>query len=200
VLGSTIAACTALALALVLPSSSAHVNAWRLGDCQAVGKQGATKYVLCFRPNRNEHGVFLARRGGTVHRLDIRPPGATASAADAGRVGHWAWAALSPDGRMFVAEWSAECEVPTGFFVRTGSPPRPVTGERDWAKSPESSVFGWTTDRRAIVRLPKSICGSTGPAGLYLISPGGARKRIAGLALHPKRSLTARPVAALLGP
>jgi hypothetical protein len=100
---------------------------------------------------------------------------------------------------MFVAEWSGECEVPTGFFVWAGAAARPVTGEADWAKSPESTVLGWTTDGRAIVRVAKSSCGFAGAPGLYLISPAGMRTRIGGPALHPKRSLKARPVAVLLG-
>jgi hypothetical protein len=99
---------------------------------------------------------------------------------------------------MFVAEWSAECEVPIGFFVRAGKATRPVTGEVDWAKSPESTVLGWTTDGRAIVRIAKTSCGFTGKPGLYLISPAGVRTRIGGLGLHPTRSLKARPVATLL--
>jgi hypothetical protein len=192
-------ACVAIPGALYASSAHAASTAWPPSQCQVVGSDRGTTYALCFRPNRNAHGTFLARHGNTVRRLDVRPPGPTPSAAGAGRVGHWAWAALSPDGRMFVAEWSGECEVPNGFFVRAHSAPRPVTGEADWARSPESTVVGWTTDGRAIVRVARSSCGFGGAPGLYVISPSGARTRIGGLDLRPKRSLEPRPVAALLG-
>jgi hypothetical protein len=192
-------ACIAIPGALYASSAHASTTAWPPSQCQVVGRDHATTYALCFQPNRNAHGTVLARHGGSVRTLDVRPPGPTPSAAGAGRAGHWAWAALSPDGRLFVAEWSGECEVPNGFFVRAHSAPRPVTGEADWAKSPESTVMGWTTDGRAIVRVAKSSCGFGGAPGLYVISPSGARTRIGGLDLHPKRSLEPRPVAALLG-
>jgi hypothetical protein len=205
--GIAIAAGAAMLHLVAIPgglfASSAHASstAWPPSHCQIVGSDRATTYALCFRPNRDAHGTFLARHGNRVRRLDIRPPGPTPSAADAGRVGHWAWAALSPNRRMFVAEWSGECEVPNGFFVRAHSAPRPVTGETDWAKSPDSAVMGWTTDGRAIVRVGTSGrgCGSGRAPGVYVISPSGVRTRIGGVDLHPKRSLEPRPVASLRG-
>jgi hypothetical protein len=163
-----------------------------------VGKRGAATYLLCFHPNRSEHGTFFVRRAGTTKRIDIRAPGAAPTAAAAGRVGHWAWAALSPDGKTFVAQWSAECEVPIGFFVSVGEKPRPVTGEADWAKSPESTVYGWTTDGRAIVRISKSVCGTRGGPGVYAISPSGRSERLGDLTIRTSRSLVPRSVTSLL--
>jgi hypothetical protein len=149
--------------------------------------------LLCFRANRNEHGTLVAKQGSTLRILSLRPPGPTRSASDAGRVGHWAWAALSPNGETFLAQWSAECEVPISFFVRPGARPTPVTGEQDWAKTPESHAYGWTTDGRAIVQLPHGVCGgSARKAGVYLISPAGAQTRVAPVTSRLSRSLAPR--------
>jgi hypothetical protein len=185
----------AVSIALWVTASSSATSA---SDCQTVGKRVAATYLLCFHPNRDEHGTFFVRNAGTTKRIDVRAPGPTPSAAAAGRVGHWAWAALSPDGTTFVAQWSAECEVPIGFFVGIGEKPRPVTGEANWAKSPESTVYGWTTDGRAIVRISKSVCGLRGGPGVYAISPSGRSERLGDLTIRTSRSLTPRTVTSLL--
>jgi hypothetical protein len=187
---------SALLIALVGAASS---NAATSSDCQTVGKHGASTYLLCYTPPRFEHGAFFVRRAGSrMKRLDVRAPGSTPTAADAGRVGHWTWAALSPDGKTFVAQWSAECETPFGFFARVGHAPRPVTGEADWAKSPASTVQGWTTDGRAIVRIPRSSCGRPGGPGVYVIARDGREERIGDLTIVTPRSLRPRTVTALL--
>ena len=183
-------------LAAVARSPSAR---WRPHDCQQVGRHGATMYLLCFRINRNEHGTFIAKRGSDERILAIRKPGPTPTATDAGRVGHWDWAALSPDGSTFLGQWSSECEIPIAFFARLdGTSVLPVTGEKDWARSPVSIAYGWTTDGRAIVRLPRNICAGipSKRAGVYLISMAGWRLRI-----HPphviRKSTRPRPLATL---
>ena len=90
-----------------------------------------------------------------------------------GWVGHWASLALSPDGETILARWSGECETSTAYFVSVGSgKPRPVTGERDLSKAPESSPIGWAKDGRARVRLFASACGiAAHRPGVYLIDP-----------------------------
>jgi hypothetical protein len=186
----------AAAVALCAATTSAASSS---RDCQTVGTRGASTYLLCFHANRNEHGTFFVRRAGTTKRLDVRAPGSTQSAADAGRVGHWAWAALSPGGGSFVAQWSAECETPIGFFVDVGTKPQPVTGEADWAKSPASTVHGWTTDGRAIVRILRSSCGTPGAPGVYVIARDGRKERIGDLpSIRTRRSLKPRTVGSLL--
>lgn len=148
-------------------------------DCQAVGTTAEGTVHLCFDPAAGDaHGRFVLARASTSRELEISPPAPTPTASDAGRVGHWAWAALGPDGKTILAQWSAECEVPIAFFVdvESGSP-TPVTGEADWARSPESLALGWTTDGRAIVFMPKRApCGSGARSpGVYLYSvPGEA--------------------------
>ena len=90
-----------------------------------------------------------------------------------GWVGHWASLALSPDEETILARWSGECESSMAFFVPAkGGSPRPVTGERDLSKAPESSPIGWAEDGRARVRLFQGGCGlgATKP-GVYLIDP-----------------------------
>lgn len=148
------------------------------GPCQLVGRTDEGMLRLCFKPNRGDgHGQFILVSGGTARAVSVTPPGPTPTASDAGKAGHWAWAALSPDRTTILAQWSAECEVPIAFFVDLGvGVPAPVTGEEDWASSPQSVALGWTTDGRAIVFLPKGPpCGSgAGKPGLYLYSAPGA--------------------------
>jgi hypothetical protein len=135
-------------------NNSLPTSAKDRGDCQTAGEAGAERLQLCFKPNADDHGRFFLENGSSERRLAVSPPGPTPSAAAAGLVGHWAWAALSPNGKTILAQWSAECEVPIAFLVdiRVGSP-RPITGEEDWAKAPVSVALGWTTDGRAIALL-----------------------------------------------
>ena len=146
------------------------------GDCQRVGTFRGEALRLCFKPNANDHGRFVLASGTTARELAISPPGSTPTATDAGKVGHWAWAAVSPDEKTLLAQWSAECEVPLAFLVDLANgTPTPVTGESDWANSPESVALGWTTDGRAIVFLPHGpACGSgVSRPGVYLYSESG---------------------------
>ena len=102
--------------------------------------------------------------------------------------GYWPDAWLSPDGRALLAQWSGECEIPTAFFVPArGGPMRPVTGERDWRKSPESVALGWMADGRARVRLLGGLCGHAGdPPGIYAIDPRtGEATLLRELPAHP---------------
>jgi hypothetical protein len=88
-------------------------------------------------------------------------------------VGHWRWAAASPDGKTILAQWSAECEVPQAYLLDAeGGKPRPLAPDYAF-----SEAYGWTTDGRAIVFLPKlPACGTEFKPGLYLISPDGRQR------------------------
>ena len=92
--------------------------------------------------------------------------------------GQWGDVWLAPDGRTLLLQWWGECESPRAFFTRTrgGGRLRPVTGERDWRKSPESVGLGWAADGRARVLLLQGYCG---PAhrepGEYLIDPASGK-------------------------
>lgn len=146
------------------------------GDCQRVGTFHGEAVRLCFEPNANDHGRFVLASGTTARELAVSPPGPTPTASDAGKAGHWAWAAVSPDEKTLLAQWSGECEVPLAFLVDLANGiPTPVTGESDWAQSPMSVVFGWTTDGRAIVFLPQGggCGGGASPPGVYLYSQAG---------------------------
>jgi hypothetical protein len=158
------------------PRGSTQPQPASLDDCQAVGSSAGATIHLCFEPEGGEHGRFIVETGSTLRELPISPPGPTASASDAGKAGHWAWAALSPDRTTILAQWSAECEVPIAFLAKAGGgSPRPVTGEDDWTESPESVALGWTTDGRALVFLPKGpACGSgVNAPGVYAYSTTG---------------------------
>lgn len=186
-----------------------RVATWRAKDCQPAGSHGSSSYQLCWRPVGNEHGAFLRVEGEKKTALPLAPPGPTPSAKYAGRDGHWYWAALSPDGTRFLAQWSGDCEAPTSFFVSlAGGKPAPVSGERDWAKSPETSAYGWTPDGRAIVFIPtRPACGSgIFRPGIYLVSEN-CRRRLLWAGNDPparlRRSLEPRTPArlrAILGP
>ncbi len=95
-------------------------------------------------------GATMEAREGDGWRVLAREP---RGALRAGK--EWgAWGAVwpSPDGRTILAEWSTECDTHYSFFVPAeGGRPRPVTGERDWRKSPPSLPQGWAPDGRARV-------------------------------------------------
>ena len=100
-----------------------------------------------------------------------KPPGA--------KVGHWAKAYLSPDGKTLLAEWSSECEVPYAFRVPvSGGTLRVITGEDDWAKARPSVADGWTDDGRAIVEVWRNDCGARGARDMYLVAQDGTRTAI----------------------
>jgi hypothetical protein len=146
------------------------------GKCQRIGTFQGEALRLCFEPNANDHGRFVLASGTTARELAVSRPGPTPTAAEAGKAGHWSWAAVSPDEKTLLAQWSGECEVPLAFLVDLAKgAPTPVTGESDWAESPISVALGWTTDNRAIVFLPKGgSCGDgASPPGVYLYSHAG---------------------------
>jgi hypothetical protein len=184
------------------PAPTTGTVAAKLRDCQTVGPDARGAILLCQERGHNNHGTFVVDDGGRRQLLAVRTPGPTETASDAGRVGHWDWAALSPDGSTLLAQWSAECEVPIAFFVSPqGGIPEVVSGEDDWATSPTSIALGWTTDGRAIVLFPEvSPCGTAGKAGLYLINTDGTHTRIRGadrFATNLPRSIRPRSVAEL---
>jgi hypothetical protein len=133
----------------------------RIQHCNGIAADLAFHYAIC--ANR------FVRDG---EELAIgKPPGA--------KVGHWAKAFLSPDGKTFLAQWSAECEVPFAFLVPVrGGVPRVVTGEADWTEAPRSSADGWTEDGRAIVEISRGECGAPSRGELYLVASGGQRTAI----------------------
>lgn len=178
-----------------------HVE-FPLDGCLRIGRTEEGPLRLCTA--HGEHGTFVLGEGDTAELVDVPSPGPTPTAPDAGRAGHWAWAALSPDGTTLIAQWSGECESPVAFFVSLpAGAPRPATGELDWAKAPESEALGWTNDGRAIVFLPRpGGCGSApGKPGVYAYDQPGAGERL--LATHDRptspvrRSLVPRDEASL---
>jgi hypothetical protein len=139
---------------------------------------GPPGFRRCGVPTSAEDGGLPAR--SSIERLrddgtwqEIAGHVGTHVPVPGGWVGHWESLALSPDRETILALWSAECEVPTAYFVAVaGGNVRPVTGERDLSKSPESSPIGWAKDGRARVRLLTSACGiGAHRPGVYLIDP-----------------------------
>jgi hypothetical protein len=145
------------------------VSDWTAGDCDPAGRHEGATYRVCYS-SPGERGLEVLHKGDVEAVRVEDPPGAM--------VGHWRWAALSPDGETFVATWSAECEVPIAFtFPARGGQPEPVTGEREWTEAPMSEALGWTTDGEPIVRLLDSECGKDADEpGTYVYADGDGRR------------------------
>jgi hypothetical protein len=148
----------------------------RIG-CQVASKRGATRLFLC-SPKPESAGLLPLPRTielaatGASRRVLAGPP-FPSPAPDVGPVGHWMSAQLSPDAHTVLAQWSAECEVPTAFLIAVaGGAPRPVAGTL--REQPESVGLGWNPDGQAVVFLPTGACGRgyDGP-GIYLVSTDG---------------------------
>jgi hypothetical protein len=134
-------------------------------SCQQIGEREDVAYELCWRPNAREHGTFVVAEGDERAVVPVQPPFRPAGQP---LVGHWRQAALSPDGRWLLLEWSAECEVPFTFVVRSsGGAPRPSFGRaRRWWDGQPSTAVGWLDARTAIVET-HSQCG--GPESRRLV-------------------------------
>jgi hypothetical protein len=159
----------------VIRSAAVVASLLVLGGCGSTTTRTVTRIQQCNGIAADLSFHYAICGGGFVRdgkRLAIgKPPGA--------KVGHWAKAYLSPDGKTFLARWSAECEVPFTFLVTArGGVPRVVTGEADWAKAPQSTADGWTEDGRAIVELRRGDCGLPAKARIYLVAKDGARTAI----------------------
>jgi hypothetical protein len=190
--------------------SKPSITKWRAKDCQSTGSHGSASYLLCRRAEGNQHGTFLRIQGKKRTVLALARPGPTpTSPTYGGRYGYWDWAALSPDGTQFLAQWRGDCEAPINFFVSlNGGKPVPATGEKDWLKSPETLSYGWSTDGRAILFIPhKPGCGKgVFHPGIYLVNDTCRLKLIWAGKEPPvtfERSLkprTVRRLKAILGP
>jgi hypothetical protein len=134
-------------------------------SCEEVGSRAALTYELCWKPNSGQHGTFVAAEDGA---RTIVPVGAPFRPAGQPLIGHWREAVLSPNGRWLLLEWSAECEVPFTFVVRSaGGDPRPAFGRaRRWWDAQPSTAVGWLDDGTAIVET-HSQCG--GPQSRRLV-------------------------------
>lgn len=129
-------------------------------DCKPTGQTGDETLFLCWRGDSRHPGRFVFVAGDTQRPLDVPSPT---------RVGHWAWAKISPDGKTILAQWSAECEVPIAYLVSAAGG-RP----REAVPAYSSRALGWTNDGRAIIDVLESSCGPASPKpGIYLVDPDG---------------------------
>ena len=146
---------------LVLAGCGSTKTVTRVQQCNGIAADLSFHYAIC--------GDRFVRDG---EALAIgKPPGA--------KVGHWAKAFLSPDGKTLLAQWASECQVPYAFVVPArGGVVRVVTGEANWAKARPSVADGWTEDGRAIVEVWRTDCGAPGARDMYLVAQDGTRTAI----------------------
>ena len=108
--------------------------------------------------------------GGAKPKLRVlaKPPG---------RVGHWVWAVFAPQGSAFLAQWSAECEVPVAFLA-VHNTLRPYGG-RTMRDAPASVALGWLPRGEAVISFPAGGgCGSAFRIpGIYAV-PRTGRPRL----------------------
>ena len=100
----------------------------RIQQCNGIAADLAFHYAIC--------GNRFVRDGKTL--AIGKPRGA--------KIGHWAKAFLSPDGKTFLAQWSAECEVPVAYLIADGR-------LRPYGK--ESVALGWLPSGEALIHFPK---------------------------------------------
>jgi hypothetical protein len=134
-------------------------------DCRPeLARHGADRLVSCYAWAGNGRPGTLGLRtpDGRVTQLVPAPRGSL--------VGHWQSAYVSPDGKQLLLGWSAECESPVAYLApASGGEPRRIT--RDPAD--ESVALGWSRNGRALVFLPKGVCGGTaGKPGVYAVGAG----------------------------
>lgn len=133
--------------------------------CKQFGESEAATYELCWNPNARRPGTLVVAEGGKRAIVPVEPPFRPAGQP---LIGHWREAVLSPNGRWLLLEWSAECEVPFTFVVRSsGGAVRPAFGRaRRWWDGQPSTAVGWLNDGTAIVET-HSQCG--GPQARRLV-------------------------------
>jgi hypothetical protein len=122
--------------------------------------------------------------GHTIKRADYLPTGGRhirTVARGPSRIGHWVRAEFSPLGDAFLAQWSAECEVPVAFLVTYDGQPMKPYGGKTIRDAPSSVALGWLVGRttvNALVHFPNGACGGTYRIpGIYEV-PRNGRPRL----------------------
>jgi hypothetical protein len=111
---------------------------------------------------RIHHELFVC--GAAVRTVTYGPPGSRPAlrvvARAPGKIGHWVWAEFAPRGGGFLAQWSAECEVPVAYLFADGK--RRAYGQ-------ESAALGWLPSGEALINFPNGPCAgeSKSVRGIY---------------------------------
>ena len=111
---------------------------------------------------------------GTAHGQAPEPMPPTNLEAPKGQAkrGHWEAARPASDGKMLLAQWSGECEVPTAYFIDRASHRMTAAGATK-SGEPESFALGWLSTRTAAINFPRAACGSGRSPGIYSVSVTG---------------------------
>jgi hypothetical protein len=112
--------------------------------------------------------------GAAVRTVTYGPPGSKPAlrvvARAPGKVGRWVWAEFAPRGGGFLAQWTAECEVPVAYLVADGK-------LRSYGQ--ESAALGWLPGGEALIHFPNGPCAGASKAvrGIYVV-PGTSKPRL----------------------
>jgi hypothetical protein len=112
---------------------------------QARGCHGLISFMVCKR---------TIKVGGKV----------VAGAPRGSPSGYWEWAEPSRDRSSILAQWIAECEVPTAYIVRA---------RRLRAIGRVSVALGWLTRDVALVHIIQGDCGLPRGSGIYAVPRRG---------------------------
>jgi hypothetical protein len=138
--------------------------------CRAAARLGSRWLLLCGYPFGDPKAVSTVQvrdPDGTIRKLF----GPAESGGDRPR-GWWLAAFLSPDRSRLLLQWSGECEIPVAFLGSVaGGSVRQMAGS-----GRESVALGWS-GTRALVELPKGVCGTgTAKAGVYAVDPATLKR------------------------
>ena len=141
------------------------------GDCLPAHAVGGVTVERCGSPSYNPPRIDVTDGRGTRTLITSPPPLPGVAAL----LGGWRSAKVSPNGRTVLAQWSGECEVPATFFIDVATGRVSVTtGESvsRWNLAPATTSAGWLPDGSAVIARGRSACGTSGAAGVYVVTPG----------------------------
>jgi hypothetical protein len=114
--------------------------------CRVTDARSQLELLVCGHTVKT--AVYGPARAKPTVRIVARAPG---------KIGHWERAEFAPRGNAFLAQWSAECEVPVAFLV-AAEVMRPYGG-RTMRDAPSSVALGWLPNGNAVVHFPSGACG-----------------------------------------
>jgi hypothetical protein len=143
---------------------------------------GKVMETRCSSVSGSFRACTVFHRGGEVSRIERRDGSRWSVLLAADRApyplhGSWRRVLAGPQGKMLLAEWSGECEVPFTYLITTST-----TRLHQVFRSQPATPLGWTNEGLARVKLWKPIYASKTrigrPSGIYLVTPKGGVVRL----------------------